>query len=357
MDLTLSAAVRSGETGITVAYAKGDDANPLQNPSNVEVADFTGRAVTNLTPPSVTKVEVNGTALTLTFDVALDASKTPNTTRFAVAGTTAATSVTGVAIPNSDPTKLNLTLSPGVGPDETGVTVAYTAGNATQPLQDASGNRVKDFTGRAVTNLTPPSVTGAEVDGAELTLTFDAALSTAAAPAATRFTVARGSTPAPPAVTVTTAAFRSGDATKLDLTLSAAVRSGETGITVAYAEGGDANPLQSSRRRSEAADFTGQAVANETPPSVMDAEVNGTELTLTFDAALSTTAPPAASRFTVSGIAAGATVSSVAFRSGDATKLDLTLSAAAGVHRYGRHAGLRGGGTTRTRSRTPPAAG
>ncbi|MYC87358.1 MAG: hypothetical protein F4X22_03845 [Gemmatimonadales bacterium] len=331
VDLTLSAAVRSGETGITVAYAKGDDTNPLQNPSGTEVANFTGLAVTNLTAPTVTAVEVIGTTLTLTFDAELSASTTPGTNRFEVTGTAEATSVTAVAVSPADARKLNLTVSPRVGPAETGVTVAYTAGTDTNPLQDADGNKVKDFTGVSVTNATPPAVTEAEVDGAELTLTFDAALATTATPAPARFTVARTSSPAPPEVTVTGAAFRSGDATKLDLTLSEAVRSAETGITVAYAKAGDANPLQKAGGGGgEVADFTGQAVTNETPPSVTDAEVNGAALELTFDAALSTTATPDASRFTVSGMAAGTTVSSMEFRSGDATKLDLTLSAEAG---------------------------
>ncbi|MYG25974.1 MAG: hypothetical protein F4213_08105, partial [Boseongicola sp. SB0677_bin_26] len=333
VDLTLSAAVRSGETGITVAYAKGDDANSLQNPSGTEAANFTGLAVTNLTPPTATAVEVNGTALTLTFDAPLNASTTPATTRFTVTSTVSGTqetkTVQAVAVSTSDATKLNLTVSPRVGPAEANVTVAYTAGTDTNPLQDAAGNKVRDFTGVSVTNATPPSVTDAEVDGTELTLTFDAALSATSTPAAARFTVARTSTPAPPAVTVTAAAFRSGDATKLELTLSEAVRSGETGITVAYAKAGDANPLQKPGGV-EVADFTGQAVTNVTPPSVTDAEVDGAALELTFDAALSTTATPEASRFTVSGIAAAPTVSSVAFRSGDATKLELTLSAAAG---------------------------
>ena len=257
VDLTLSAAVVAGETGITVSYAKGTDANPLQGLTGVEVADFASQTVTNATPPSVTGAEVNGTVLTLAFDAALGTTAAPDPTRFTVSGTTEATTVTEVAFSGSDATKLDLTLSPGVGISETGIAVAYAAGNDANPLQDGSGRKVKDFTGRTVTNVTPPSVMDAVVNGAELTLTFDAALSTTAAPAASRFTV-EGTTAA---TTVTAVAFRSGDATKLDLTLSAAVGSGETGVTLAYTAGDDTNPLQDGNGR-RVADFTGRTVRN-----------------------------------------------------------------------------------------------
>ncbi|MCY3698924.1 MAG: tandem-95 repeat protein [Gemmatimonadetes bacterium] len=257
VDLTLSAGVVAGETGITVSYAKGTDANPLQGLTGVEVADFASQTVTNATPPSVTGAEVNGTVLTLAFDAALGTTAAPDPTRFTVSGTTEPTTVTEVAFSGSDATKLDLTLSPGVGIAETGIAVAYAAGNDANPLQDGSGRKVKDFTGRTVTNVTPPSVMDALVNGTELTLTFDAALSTTAAPAASRFTV-EGTTAA---TTVTAVAFRSGDATVLDLTLSAAVGSGETGVTLAYTAGDDANPLQDGNGR-RVADFTGRTVRN-----------------------------------------------------------------------------------------------
>ncbi|MCY3598352.1 MAG: SwmB domain-containing protein, partial [Gemmatimonadetes bacterium] len=337
--LTLSAAVARGETGITVSYAKGTDTNPLQDPTGGEVADFADQEVTNVTPPAVTDASVNGTVLTLTFDAELDATKTPSTARFSVSGTTPATTVTAVAIPGGDATKVNLTLSPAVGAAATGITVSYTAGNDASALQDGNANKVADFSAQAVTNATPPSVTDASVNGTVLTLTFDEALSTTAAPAATRFTVS-GTTPATP---VTAVEFRSGDATKLDLTLSPGVGAAATGITVAYTAGGDTNALQDGDAN-EVADFSGQAVTNATPPSVTGAEVNGTVLTLTFDEALSTTAAPEAGTFAVTGTTPATTVTAVEFRSGDATKLDLTLSPRVGVAATGITVAYTAGG-------------
>nr|MCZ0934092.1 SwmB domain-containing protein [Candidatus Palauibacter rhopaloidicola] len=338
VDLTLSAAVATGETGITVSYAKGTDANPLKGLSDDEVADFSGQAVTNVTPPAVTGAEVNGTALTLTFDAELDATKTPSTARFSVSGTTPATTVTAVAIPGGDATKVNLTLSPAVGAAATGITVTYTAGNDASPLQDGNANKVANFSAQAVTNATPPSVTDASVNGTVLTLTFDEALSTTAAPATTRFSVSAAVT-----TTVSAVAFRSGDATKLDLTLSPAVGAAETGITVAYTADGDTNALQDGDAN-EVADFSAQAVTNATPPSVTDASVNGTVLTLTFDEALSTTAAPDAGTFAVTGTTPATTVTAVEFRSGDATKLDLTVSPRVGVAETGIAVAYTAGG-------------
>ena len=50
IELTLSAAVSQGDTGITLSYAAGDDTNPLQGSDGRQVANFSGQPVANTTP-------------------------------------------------------------------------------------------------------------------------------------------------------------------------------------------------------------------------------------------------------------------------------------------------------------------
>ena len=327
LELTVSPAVAHGDTGITVSYAKG--ANPLQDGEGNEVASFTRQPVTNDTPapgvpPAVTGASVNGSTLTLTFDEALDTTAPPPASTFGVAGTDASTSVTAVGFERGDATKLELTLSPTVTHGDTGITVSYAKG--TNPLRDRDGDEVASFTGQAVVNVTgAPAITGASVNGATLTMTFSESLDTTATPPASVFSV--GGTDQ--STTVAAAAFRSGDATKVELTLSPAVAHGDTGITVSYAKGAD--PLKDVDDN-EVAGFTDHAVVNDTPditaPTVAGASVNGATLTITFSEDLDTTAAPPTGNFTVGGTDQTTRVTAVAFKTGDATQVELTLSPA-----------------------------
>ena len=63
-------------------------------------------------------------------------------------------------------------------------------------------------------------------------------------------------------------------------------------------------------------------------PTVSSVAVAGARLTILFNEALATGATPGTAAFTVSGTGNNAVVSRVAFRSGDARRVDLTLSAA-----------------------------
>ncbi|MDE0230522.1 MAG: SwmB domain-containing protein [Spirochaetaceae bacterium] len=118
-------------------------------------------------------------------------------------------------------------------------------------------------------DTTAPTLQTATVNGSTLTLTFDEALDTTTAPAASRFTVGGTDT----ATTVTGVAFKSGDAKSVELTVSPAVPHGDTGITVSYAKGSDANPLKDTAATpNQVADFSGETVTNNTPaPGVMPA--------------------------------------------------------------------------------------
>ena len=187
-------------------------------------------------PPAVIAASVNGATLTLTFSKDLDTTAAPPASAFSVSGTDATTSVTAAGFKTGDATKVELTLSPAVSHGDSGITVSYTKG--TNPLKDASGQEAASFTGHAVTNATPPSVTGASVNGSTLTITFSEDLNTSTKPPASAFSV--GGTDA--TTSVTAVGFKSGDATKVELTLSRAVSHGDSSITVSYTKG--TNPLQ-----------------------------------------------------------------------------------------------------------------
>ena len=469
VELTLSPTVAEGDTGINVSYAQGDDANPLQDASGNQVADFTGQQVTNVTDttaPAVQAAEVDGSTLTLTFTEALKTTKVPSASRFTVAGTASATSVTAAAIKTVGIEKfvienvIELTLSSAVPQSDTGITVSYAKGNDANPLQDAPGNEVADFSGRQVENVagvdlriiifaghavtegaaasfsvetvnglgqaqtlssaltvnlsvseaagsdfvaagdegsktvviaagqseatytvatvddstdepngsvtvrvrsgagyrvgqtdqlsasvrvddndglsdTPantraPTVQRATVDGSVLALTFSTTMDTAKVPSPSRFTVAGTDNP----TTVTAVRFFNttrdhATPLRLELTLSPTVGKGDKGITLSYAQGNDAKPLQDAAG-DKLADFSGQAVANATGvPTVESATVAGSTLTLTFTEPLYTGNPrPSTARFSVAGTESATSVTAVAFKSGDATSVELTLSPA-----------------------------
>ena len=182
--------------------------------------------------------------------------------------------MTAVGFETGDATRLALTVSPAVEHGDTGITVSYAKG--TNPLKDGDDNEVASFDDRPVANATPdttaPTVLGASVDGATLTITFSEDLDTAAAPPASTFTV--GGTDR--TTSVTAVGFETGDATRLALTVSPAVEHGDTGITVSYAKG--TNPLKDGDDN-EVASFDDRPVANATPdttaPTVLGASVDG----------------------------------------------------------------------------------
>ena len=126
------------------------------------------------------------------------------------------------------------------------------------PTSGDAGHKVDG--GRAG-DTTPPVLSLATVAGSTLTLRFDEPLKTSAAPRAGTFTLDGDDDNA----AVSAVAFKSGDAAALELTLSTAVQPGDAGITVSYARGSDANPLQDPFGN-QVADFSGQAVANVTEP-------------------------------------------------------------------------------------------
>ncbi len=162
VSVVLSGAVRHGET-VTVSYTQ-PASNALKD-SVGKVASFSGQTVTNntladTTAPAFSSTSVNGTALTITFDENLDAASKPAPGDFVVtvAGSSRAVTSGGVAISGAT---LTLTLASAVTAGQT-VLVNYTQPTS-NPLQDASGNKVATFTGLMVANDTPSRASGSSV--------------------------------------------------------------------------------------------------------------------------------------------------------------------------------------------------
>ena len=144
------------------------------------------------TPPELSTAAVDGAALTLTYNEALDGGSTPATSAFAVTMGGAARTVNAIAVSG---TAVTLTLATAVEADDT-VTVDYTVptGESANKLQDTSGNTAASFSGQTVTNSTSsgqgtgrtsqeeaanspatgrPGITGAVRAGETLTATTD----------------------------------------------------------------------------------------------------------------------------------------------------------------------------------------
>ncbi len=145
--------------------------------------------------PEFDRASVNGAALTVTFDEALDAGSALAGSAFTVTAAPAggeARAIAGTGAASVEGAAVTVTLAGPVLVGEA-VTVAYTppSGAEARPLRDAAGNEAAAFAGETVTNGTaaPPSVVSAGVvsepgaDGAytrgetvEAAVTFDRAV-------------------------------------------------------------------------------------------------------------------------------------------------------------------------------------
>ena len=126
--------------------------------------------------PALSTASVDGDALTLTFDEALDEGSESGAAAFSVTVDGAARGVDAVSVSGS---AVTLTLASAVASGET-VTVSYTVptGADASPLQDAAGNAAEGFVDEAVTNVTAaanneptglPTITGTARVGETLT--------------------------------------------------------------------------------------------------------------------------------------------------------------------------------------------
>ena len=145
--LTLAAAVLPGQT-VLLSYTP--DANPIQDQAGNDAEALSNEAVINETPdttaPSFTSATVNGAALTLAYDEALDENSLPAGSAFTVTvDDTEVDLATGAPVAIAGQV-VTLTLVTAVTPGQT-VTVSY-AVPGSNPIQDAAGNDAARVHGR-----------------------------------------------------------------------------------------------------------------------------------------------------------------------------------------------------------------
>ena len=133
-----------GEYEVTVRV--NDGANAVDAALVVRLSDVDEVA------PTLSSASVDGDALALTFDEALDGDSVPPKSAFAVTVAGAARGVDTVAVSEK---VVTLTLSSSVSSGET-VTVGYTVptGAGAKPVKDAVGNAAATFSSAGVTNAT-----------------------------------------------------------------------------------------------------------------------------------------------------------------------------------------------------------
>ena len=315
--LTLASPVIHSDV-VTVAYTV-PASNPLTDGTGNNAAAFAARSAANNTPvpiPVPSSASANRTVLAITFSGSLkaNASLAASAFSFTPANSASAASASGSTV--------NVTLGTAVI-DGASLSVSYAPPSmAAAAIQSADGRAIAAFNS-SVSNLTDdaPALASAQsnVAGTSIVLTYNEALSTAAAdiPDKSAFTVSGA--PAATAVAV------SGSA--VALTVSPALAEGAT-VTVKYTRPAATQARLKDADQGNLPVATGTyTVTNrtDTAPVVSSAAVNGAALAITFDQALDTTSIPAASAFTVSVGGSARTVSSVALSGKVAT---LTLATA-----------------------------
>ena len=237
------------------------------------------------TPPAFGSASVNGAALTVTFDVPRNPGFPLDSGfkgRWAVDvdGT-----VAGAAAGALSGNTLALTLATPVRHGQT-VKLLYVADAATA-IRDTSGHRMAPWSDgfRAVRNVTPPpsgggtppSVSGATVNGKVLNLTFEWTLDAGSVPAPGAFDVMAGGRPLSPSGSRARAVVSGGVAiagATVRLTLTSAVEPGHD-VWVRYAAP-SASPLRDTSGTAVAS-FSSQRAVNHTPypatPTVRDGRV------------------------------------------------------------------------------------
>ena len=272
--LTLATAVEHGASGFTVSYARPDSGtdNALEDAAGNEVADFTDRAVSNLTPdeaaaptvvsiarhsPSSSPTNADSLVWRVTFskDVAgVDAAD------FAIVRTTATATLAVEAVAGSS-SVYDVTASGGNLADLDGtVTLSFAPG---QDVEDLSGQALENTAPTGVNGATyvvdntAPAVDQAMLDGTELVIAFDEDLAAASLTNAA-FTVKLG--PADVALSSTPPVISDF---YLTLTLATAAEHGASGYKVSYAKPTTGNVL-ADEVGNEVPDFTGVAVWNIT---------------------------------------------------------------------------------------------
>ncbi|MCW8177430.1 SwmB domain-containing protein, partial [Verminephrobacter aporrectodeae] len=296
--LTLEHVPVSYGEGVSVSYAKPESGNGVQDVAGNHAASLPITRVTNITPapgdttpPVFSSAAVTRNQLVISYTDAnsLDAVTLAGNAGYAVntAAGTAAITVSSAVVDATAKT-VTLTLSRIVASTET-VSVSYTKPATGAVVQDAAGNAAANFSSQAVTNntpadTTPPEFHSATVTGNQLVLTYTEAgtLDAAALAGNAGFTVntAAGATAIP-----VNSAVVDATAKTVTLTLSRAVVNAET-VSVSYTKPATGAVVQDAAGNA-AANFSDQAVTNNTPadttpPEFHSATVTGTQLVISY---------------------------------------------------------------------------
>ena len=300
--------------------------NPLrQSDAALNVADFYSFNFQSSTPtakPAVTKAEVNGAVLEITFNLPLKAVAPAGA--FSLGGQAGVTiSETSFANTSLTESTVTLTLSSAVSAGST-ITVSYTKPDDTPRIEGRNVTDADSFTNQSVTNNTVapvPEFSNAAVsaDGSTATVTFTLALDASAehTPKASTFSLT-GSGASVDSVSIV------GSTVVLSLDPLADV--GET-ITLGYTPPTDSSAarLQSADHAQPVAAFSNRSTTNNADgkPRPVSAEVDGDRLTISFDRPLDSSSTPALASVSVAGTAATVTKLSVS-----QSDVSVTLSSA-----------------------------
>ena len=243
--------------------------------------------VPNVTPPAYSSASVNGSALTITFDGALDETSVPAASAFTVKRTRSETE-TPVSLAATNPvsvsgTAVTLALAEAVWEHDT-VTVAYDE-PATGKLRDADNEKLpvtgfddtKTASNGTPAETTPPVLVSGQVNQGSATLTYDELLDESVTVDHRAFEFEfRGSTHQGSTATV------EGKVLIVAPTLLTPWAHGES-VTLSYTPPSNAAQRVKDLAGNDAPAFSDLALTNNTPPAYQSASVNGDELTLTFD--------------------------------------------------------------------------
>ena len=304
----------------TIRYLEPNQ-SPLRQLDGVHnVEDFLSETFDSTTPTARPKVEaavVDGSTLTITFDLPLKAVAPASA--FTVAGedgiTVSASSFSGSVV--------TLTLSPAVSVGST-ITVSYVKPDGPPRIEGRNTRDAEAFSGQSLTNNTAapaPEFSEASVsaDGTELTIIFSLVLDSTSdgLPDKSTFSLS-GTSASVESVRV--------DGSTVVLGLSPLADVNET-ITVSYTPPSDAmdSRLQSSEHGKAVEAFSNESTTNlaDGNSRPLSATVDGDQVVIEFDRSLDDQSIPAVSSFAIGGVAA--TVSDVTI---SGQQLTLTISPA-----------------------------
>ena len=319
--LSLSGILSGGDTNYTLSYTAPAESPLRQRDGAHQVADlysFTFRSNTPTARPQTVSAQVDGTTLTITFDLPL--KNVAPASAFTLSG------ANGVSVADTSfqGTVVTLMLSAAVPPGAT-ITISYEQPNEPPRIEARNNRDAESFDSLSAANLTVApapqlQIAAVSADGSTLTLRFSLALdaSEQGTPPTSAFML-RGTDAEITSVAVS--------GSTVSISLEPLADAGET-ITASYTPPpSPSQPQLRSRDYSQPVEaFSGQAVVNRADgkPRPTSAAVDGSLLVIMFDRMLDDAAVPDASAFILAGSAAAPAAVSIAERS-----LWLTLSPAA----------------------------